>query len=134
MSDTDTMFEEQPVHLTKEQFQELQDIASEFNLTIQAAFLEMMDKMKMVEIDHPGGNIIKGNYAPLALGAAIAAIIERYDPSCEREFFALMMSKYKEAREALAGILEAEGEEKDGVTTIEMEPSVIPHNMSKMKH
>lgn len=133
MSDYEEMFEQNPVELTQEQFEQMQELASEFNLTIQAAFLELMDKMKGVDIDHPGGHVIKGNYAPMALGAAIAAIVERYDPSCEREFFALMMGKYKEAREALAGILDQE-EEKDGVTTIEMEPSVIPHNMSKMKH
>ena len=133
MNDFNKMFEENPVELTPKQLEQMQELASEFNLTIQAAFLELMDKMKGIEIDHPGGHVVKGNYAPLALGAAIAAIVERYDPSCEREFFALMMSKYKEAREALSGILDQD-EEKDGVTTIEMEPSVIPHNMSKMKH
>ena len=133
MSEFDKVFENNPVELTSEQLEQMQELASQFNLTIQAAFLELMDKMKEVKIDHPGAHVVKGNYAPLALGAAIAAIVERYDPSCEREFWALVMSKYQEAREALAGILDQD-EEKDGVTTIEMEPSVIPHNMSKMKH
>lgn len=119
------------VILSPEQLKTMQEVASEFNLTIQGAFLEMMEKMKGVHIDHPGGNIIKGNYAPMALGAAIAAIVERYDPSCEKEFWMLVMNKYSEARTVFEGILDEDGE-RDGVTTVEMQPNVF--DTSKMKH
>ena len=130
MSETDDVeIPEDAIIVTKEQVDEMQEIASQFNLTVQGAFLEMMESMKKVEIDHPQAHILKGNYAPTTLGAAIAAIVERYDPSCEKEFWMLLMNKYSEAREVLQGILD---EEKDGVTTVEMQPSAF--DISKTRH
>ena len=122
--------------MTEEQHEQIMQFSAEFNMAIQAAFLEMMEKMSTIKIDHPHANVLTGNYGPTALGAAIAAIVARYDAGCEEEFWKLVMNKYTEAKlvleEMLANIDAADLEEPEGVTEVEMMPNVF--DISKMKH
>ena len=120
------------VKISKADLDKLIEYASEFNMTIQGAFIEMMRKMHDLEIEGPEGRILVGNYGPIALGAAIAAIMERYEEDSEEEFWGLLMGKYSQGRQVLGGTLEDEEAAKErGVTVIEMVPTILDKNTTK---
>lgn len=123
-----------PITLTEEQHTKLMEFASQFNLSMQAAFIEMMDKMRAVEIDHPDAEALVGNYGPLALGAAIAAIFQSYEPGAEKGFWDLLLGKYHEGTKAFSEVSDqtATGSLPEGVSVIEVDPHSF--QFSKMKH
>lgn len=125
--------ETKTITLTQAQADALSEYASEFNLTIQGAFIEMMRKMHDLDLeDDDEARILIGNYGPLALGAALAAIVERYEGSMEKEFWHILMRKYAEGRTVLEGAMEDEKAAEDrGVRMVEMVPTVLDKNTTK---
>lgn len=121
-----------PVKVSEADLDKLIEYASEFNMTIQGAFIEMMRKMHSLDIEGEEGRVLVGNYGPIALGAAIAAIMERYEDDAEEEFWGLLMGKYASGRQAIRGALEdEEAAKKRGVTVIEMVPTILDKNTTK---